>query len=89
VFYDDTKADVWAMGVLLCVILIRKFPFKVCVCVCVCPLVSVPTLGYLHHTRTAMHVCVALLQRPVCVTGVSARVALIKCLKGFWHGLPW
>jgi len=29
VFYDGTKADVWAMGVLLCVILIGKFPFEV------------------------------------------------------------
>ncbi|KAF5841225.1 kinase-like domain-containing protein [Dunaliella salina] len=28
VYYDGTKADVWAMGVLLCVILIGKFPFE-------------------------------------------------------------
>jgi serine/threonine protein kinase len=26
--YDGTKADVWAMGVLLCVMLIGKFPFE-------------------------------------------------------------
>uniref|UniRef100_A0A7S0WUB7 Protein kinase domain-containing protein n=1 Tax=Chlamydomonas leiostraca TaxID=1034604 RepID=A0A7S0WUB7_9CHLO len=26
--YDGTKADVWAMGVLLCVVLIGKFPFE-------------------------------------------------------------
>ena len=26
--YDGTKADVWAMGVLLCVSLIGKFPFE-------------------------------------------------------------
>jgi serine/threonine protein kinase len=26
--YDGTKADVWAMGVLPCVLLIGKFPFE-------------------------------------------------------------
>ncbi len=26
--YDGTKADVWALGVLLCVMLIGKFPFE-------------------------------------------------------------
>ena len=26
--YDGTKADIWAMGVLLCVCLIGKFPFE-------------------------------------------------------------
>ena len=26
--YDGAKADVWAMGVLLCVMLIGKFPFE-------------------------------------------------------------
>jgi serine/threonine protein kinase len=31
VVYDGTKVDVWAMGVLLCVILIGKFPFDVSV----------------------------------------------------------
>ena len=26
--YDSAKADVWSMGVLLCVMLIGKFPFE-------------------------------------------------------------
>jgi len=30
VTYDGIKADVWAMGVLLCIILIGQFPFEVC-----------------------------------------------------------